>query len=170
MGEDVVDRALRRMLAAYAFKPAPYPRSVEFLQVLREEAGPDPRKQQLITDLWEKITLYDLKATSAQAVRRPDGRYDVTLKVAAKKIYADGKGKETEAPLDEALEVGVFARSPSEAGFGPQDVLALKRVPIRSGDQTLTFTVDRAPKSAGVDPYAKLIDRNADDNLVKVGG
>ena len=34
----------------------------------------------------------------------------------------------------------------------------------------MTFTVDRLPKFAGVDPYAKLIDRNADDNLVKVGG
>ncbi|CAN5151874.1 M1 family metallopeptidase [soil metagenome] len=170
LGEEVVDRALRRLIAAYAFKPAPYPRSTEFLQFLRQETGPDPKKQQLITDLWEKITLYDLKTTEAKAVKRPDGRYDVTLKIDAKKVYADGKGKETPTPLDEMLEVGVFARSPSEAGFGPKDVLALERRPIRSGVQTLTFTVNAAPKSAGVDPYAKLIDRNADDNLAKVGG
>ena len=84
--------------------------------------------------------------------------------------YADGHGKETASPLDEALEVGVFARSPSAAGFGPKDVIALERRPIRSGVQEITFTVNRAPAFAGVDPYAKLIDRNADDNLATVGG
>ncbi len=170
LGEEVVDRALRRLIAAYAFKPAPYPRSVEFLQILREEAGPDPKKQQLITDLWEKITLYDLKATGADVRKRADGRWDVTVKIDAKKVYADGQGRETPTPLDEALEVGLFARSPSDAGFGPKDVIALERRPIRSGAQTVTFTVDRLPKFAGIDPYAKLIDRNAEDNLTKVGG
>ena len=30
---------------------------------------------------------------------------------------------------------------------------------IRTGTQTLTFTVDRAPKYGGVDPYNYLIDR-----------
>ena len=170
LGEGVVNAALRDLLHDYAFKAAPYPRSVEFLQYLRKEAGPDPKKQALISDLWEKITLYDLKTTSAEAKKRPDGKWDVTLKIDAKKIYADAKGKESPTPLDEVLEVGVFDKSPSEAGFGPKNVIALERRPIHSGVQTVTFTVDRKPLSAGVDPYAKLIDRNADDNLVKVGG
>ena len=78
--------------------------------------------------------------------------------------------EETAAPMEEMLEVGLFSRSPAEKGFSPKDVIALERRPIRSGQQTITFTVDRKPASAGVDPYAKLIDRNADDNLAKVGG
>jgi hypothetical protein len=41
--------------------------------------------------------------------------------------------------------------------------------PIRSGTQTLTFTVDREPRYAGVDPYNYLIDRNSDDNVAKAG-
>ena len=170
LGAEVVDRALRDLLKAYAFKAAPYPRTTEFLAFLRQETGPDPKKQALITDLWERITLYDLKATAASAKRRPDGRWDVTLKVDGKKVYADGKGKETAAPLDESLDVGVFARSPADKGFSAKDVIALERRPVRSGAQTITFTVDRKPAVAGVDPYAKLIDRNADDNLAKVGG
>lgn len=170
LGEEVVNRSLRDLLSAYAFKGAPYPRTIEYLQFLRKEAGPDPKKQALITDLWEKITLYDVKTTSAEAKKRPDGKWDVTLKIDAKKIYADGKGKETQTPLDEALEVGVFDKSPAEAGFGPANVIALEHRPIHSGAQTVTFTVDRKPTTAGIDPYAKLIDRNADDNLAKVGG
>ena len=112
LGEDVVDRALRGLLKAYAFKGAPYPRSLEFLALLRQEAGPDPKKQALITDLWEKITLYDLKATKAEARKRPDGKWDVTIGIDAKKLDADGKGKETAAPMDEDLQVGLFDKSP----------------------------------------------------------
>jgi hypothetical protein len=47
--------------------------------------------------------------------------------------------------------------------------LAFKSVPLRTGVQTLVVTVPSLPKFAAIDPYAKLIDRNADDNLVTVG-
>ncbi len=40
VGEDVVDRSLRRLLAQYAFKGAPYPSSKDFIKTLRDEAGP----------------------------------------------------------------------------------------------------------------------------------
>ena len=45
----------------------------------------------------------------------------------------------------------------------------MERRPIRTGVQTLTFTVDKAPTWGGVDPYNYLIDRNSDDNLLKAG-
>jgi aminopeptidase N len=57
MGEAKVNAALRRLLAQYAFKGAPYPRSQDLVDALRAEAGADPVAQQLITDLFEKITL-----------------------------------------------------------------------------------------------------------------
>ena len=43
-----------------------------------------------------------------------------------------------------------------------------ERRPIRSGRQTVTFTVDREPRFAGIDPYNKRIDRNSDDNVMAV--
>ena len=46
----------------------------------------------------------------------------------------------------------------------------MQRLPIRSGTQTFTVTVDRKPQFAGVDPYNKRIDRNSDDNDIKVTG
>jgi ABC-2 type transport system permease protein len=163
VGQDVVDRALRRMLQAYAFKPAPYPDARDFLRILREEAG--PQHDALITDLFERITLYDVAVRQAQAARRPDGRFDVTLTVEAHKLYADGQGKETEAPLDEPFEIGVFDAEPGRAEFGPKSVLFFERRPLHSGQQAITVTVDREPKFAGADPYNKRIDRNSDDNV-----
>jgi aminopeptidase N len=172
LGEAKVNAALRRLLGRYAFKGAPYPRSQDLVDALRAEAGADPAAQQLITDLFEKITIYDLKTRAAVAKRRADGRYDVTLMIEAKKAYADGRGKETPAaiPPGELFDIGVFAAEPGEPGFGHKDVLAFRTTPLRSGSQTLTVTVDRAPKYAGVDPYNKEIDRNSDDNSIRVSG
>jgi aminopeptidase N len=168
LGREVVDRALRRLLQRYAFRSAPYPNPVDFLQLLREEAGPG--HDALIADLFEKITLLDAKATDPKATKRADGRWDVTFAVEAKKFYADGTGRETEAPLDEAFDVGVFTAKPGDRGFDAKSVLAMERRTIRTGRQTVTLTVDREPTWVGVDPYNKRIDRNSDDNLVAVGG
>jgi hypothetical protein len=86
--------------------------------------------------------------------------------VEARKLYADGEGQETEAPLDEQFEVGLFTAEPGEGAFSSDDVVLFERQPIHSGRQTLTFTVDREPRFAGVDPYNKRIDRNSEDNVV----
>jgi ABC-2 type transport system permease protein len=166
VGQAAVDRALQRLLRKYAFKPAPYPSSSDFIALLREEAG--PKWDTLITDLFEKITLYDLRARDARAKQRPDGTYEVTFTVEAKKLYADSTGLETEAALAEDFEVGAFSAQPGKAGFSAQSILQVERRPLTSGTQQITFTLPTEPKWVGVDPYNKRIDRNSDDNLVSV--
>lgn len=172
MGEAKVNAALRRLLAQYAFKGAPYPRSTDLIAALRAEAGPDPATQQLITDLFEKITIYDLRTRMAEVKARADGRYDVVLEIEARKAYADGQGRETAVaiPTGEVFDVGVFDAEPGKPGFARANVLSLRAVPLRSGVQRLTVTVDKPPKFAGVDPYNKQIDRNSDDNAIRVTG
>jgi ABC-2 type transport system permease protein len=168
IGEDAVDRALRHLLHDFAFKGPPYPTSVDLIKDLRQEAPAD--KQQLITDLLQKITLYDVKASHAVAKKRPDGRYDLTFTVEAKKIYADGLGHETPAPMNETLDVGAFDVSPADSGFKADKVIAVQQAPIHSGIQTVTLTVNRPPKFAGVDPFSELIDRDAAATITAVIG
>ena len=167
LGEDAVNRALRRVLAQYAFKGAPYPRSLDLIAALRAEAPAD--KQALITDLLEKITLYDIKTTGVTATRRADGRWDVAVTVDARKMYADGQGKETAAPLNESMDIGLFLAEPGKGAFSQADVLLLERRQIRTGVQVLRFVTARKPPFAGADPYNKWIDRNSDDNVKAVG-
>jgi len=166
VGEATLNRALQRLVQQHAFKPAPYPNTLDLLKLLREEAG--PQHGQLIEDLFERITLYDMKARDAVVTKRPDGRYDVTFTVEGRKLYADGKGRETEAALDEAFDIGVFADEPGRKEFTSGSVLAFERRPMKSSAQQVTLVVDRAPKFVGVDPYNKRIDRNSDDNLARV--
>jgi aminopeptidase N len=163
LGAEVVDRTLRRLLALYAFKPAPYPNARDFLRVLREEAGPG--HEQLIADLFERITLYDLAVESAKSRPLAGGRWETTLTVRARKLYADGQGKETPATLDEELEVGVFSAEPGKKGFTGQNVLAFERRRLRDGVQQVVVQTAAKPAYAGIDPYNKRIDRDSDDNL-----
>ncbi|MBT9491038.1 MAG: aminopeptidase [Paucibacter sp.] len=166
VGEAAVNRALQKLLAEFAFKPAPYADTRDFLRLLRAEAGPE--HEALIVDLFEKITLFDLKATDAKATRRADGKFEVSFTVDAKKLYADGKGKETESPLNEALDIGAFSAEPGKKGFTRDSVLLMERRPLKSGKQQITLLLDKAPAWVGVDPYNMRIDRNSDDNLTKV--
>ncbi len=166
MGEEVVNRALQRLLDEFAFKAAPYPSSTDFIRLLREEAGPE--HDQLIADLFERITLYDMKASDARAKRLPDGTYEVTFRVQGRKLYADGEGRETEAPLDEPFDVGAFTAEPGKKGYTREAVLLMDRRQLKTGEQTVSLIMSTQPKFVGVDPYNKRIDRNSDDNITSV--
>jgi len=167
LGEDIVDRTLQRLLAEFAFKPAPYANSLDFLRLLREEAGPG--HEQLITDLFERITLYDLALQEANSRQLPDGRWETTLQIEARKLYVDGLGEETPTPLDGNFEIGLFTAEPGTAEFTGESVLLLERRPLADGPQTVVVYSSERPLFAGVDPYNKRIDRNSDDNVRETG-
>jgi aminopeptidase N len=166
LGEKTVDRSLQQLLSHYAFKGAPYPSTTDFLAFLRAEAGPGHEQQ--IADLFEKITLYDMKAIDAVAHKRPDGRYEVRFTIEGRKLYADSKGQEREVPLDEPFDVGAFTVEPGKKGYSRDSIVSLQRMPVRSGQQTVTLVLDREPRFVGVDPFNERIDRNSEDNLTSV--
>jgi len=167
MGEEAVNRALRRYVDRYRFTVAPYPRSLDLIAFLREEAK-TPEDQELITDLFERITLYDLKVQQPTAVKRADGKWDVTVPVEAKKFYASGTGEEKEAPLSDFIDIGLFTADPGGGAFDKKDVIRLEREKVRSGKQIFRFVTDKKPTHAGIDPYNFYIDRSSGDNVEPV--
>lgn len=166
VGAEVVNGAMKRMIELYKYKSDPYPRSTDFLRILREAVG--PQHEALITDLFEKITLYELAARDPKVTKRADGKFDVSFEVEAKKFHADGKGKETEAPLSENIAVGVFLEDPTGPKFTRKGVVAYELRPVKTGKQTLTFVTDRAPTHVAVDPYSIWVDRDDKDNAAEV--
>jgi aminopeptidase N len=167
LGEDAVNRALARLVERYRFKGAPYARSLDLIAELRKEAT-TPEQQALITDLFERITIYDIKAKEAVTQQLPDLTYRTRITIEAGKFYADGKGIEKAAKLAENIEVGVFTDRPGGGAFNKADVLSIKRYPIRAGKQVVEVISAGRPKFAGIDPYNFYIDRDSDDNLVPV--
>jgi hypothetical protein len=114
--------------------------------------------------LFDKITLYDLKVADAVTKKDATG-WTTTLTIAADKYYANGKGVETKAKLDEPIEVGLFTARPGLGAFSSKDVIVMGLQPIHSGVQKLTLHTKAKPTFAGVDPYNFYIDRNSDDNV-----
>jgi ABC-2 type transport system permease protein len=163
IGDEPLNAALRHFVAKHRDGGPPYPTSRDLLAALRA-VTPDSL-QYLLTDLFETVTLWDVKTRRAVVERTDTGEYQVTLDVEAKKVRADSIGRETETPMDDLVEIGVFA--PGE-GDGLGAPLYLKRHRIRSGKQTLRITVPREPGRAGIDPYRKLIDRERDDNVFEL--
>jgi ABC-2 type transport system permease protein len=165
IGEAPLNRALKRFLQDKAYQQPPYTHSRELLDYIRAEAPAD--KQALITDLFEKIVFYDNRVTDAKAVKRADGRWDVTMKLHLAKLEADGKGKEHARAYDEPVEIAVFARAPG-AKEADERVLFTEKRFLQGSDPTVTITVQEKPFDVGVDPYNKMIDRVSRDNRKEV--
>ncbi|NQX95283.1 MAG: hypothetical protein HRT64_10265 [Erythrobacter sp.] len=156
---------LSGLLDRFRFKSQPYASANDlvagFLSLARNES-----ERELVRDLMQRITLYDLKAQEVEVTEREDGRFETSLTVAAAKFYADGEGVETEADLSDEIEIGLFTDRPGNAVFDSENVILMERRPVRSGEQTITIVTDRRPTWVGVDPYNKYVDRNSDDNLI----
>jgi len=165
IGEQALNRALKRFLEDKGYQESPFTTSKELLDYIRAEAPPE--KHALIADMFEKIVFYDNRVTEATARKRPDGQWDVTMKLHLAKMEADGKGKETPRAYDEAVEIGVFARAKG-AKEADEKVLLLEKRVLSGDNPVVTITVKEQPFEVGVDPYNKMIDRVSRDNRKEV--
>ena len=165
IGEDKLNAVLARFLREKGFQDPPFTTSRELLAMLREET--DAQFHPFIEDLFEKIVFFDHRTVEATARKRDDGSYAVTLELHAGKLVADGKGEETEVPVDSWVDIGIFARAPG-AKESDEKVLYLQKHRITQARTTLELVVDELPYDAGIDPYNKLIDRDSDDNRKRV--
>ena len=167
IGEDRVNGALRRTLEKHAGGEPPQPTSLDLYAEL-EAATPDSLRY-LLSDLFEANTYWDLETEAVRMDSAAGGTWRVALDVKARKLTVDSAGAETEVPMDDWVEVGVFAA----VGDGVNvldDPIQVRMQRIRSGRQTITVTVPRKPLRAGIDPFHLLIDLKTDDNLGRVGG
>ena len=161
IGEARVNAALKAFLDQWKYKGPPYPTSRDLLVHLRA-ATPDSLGY-LIDDLFERVTLYDNAVERATYRRLRNGSYQVDVRVRARKVRADSLGNETQVPLDDRIEIGVF-------GASKEIPLYLAKHRIRAGVQTVRVIVKEMPERAGIDPLHKLIDREGDDNVREVEG
>jgi hypothetical protein len=179
IGEDKLNLALHNFLMQYRYANAgnqvdsrdnpsgsaaldsPYPDTRMLVDAIRAQTPPE--LQYLVDDGFNRIVLYDNKAVSATSQKQPDGKYKVTLEVEARKVQADGNGAETPMPLADYIEIGVFSGKKDQ-----EKPLYLKKEKISEEHRTFVITVDEQPTLAGIDPFNKLIDRNADDNMIDV--
>jgi ABC-2 type transport system permease protein len=157
LGEDVVNGVLADFLKKHAFEGAPHRLASDLVDEFKKAAPPGYKA--IVSDLFEKIVLYQNRALSATAKKTGD-KWEVRVKVACKKLEANANGLEQERPLDEWIDVGVL----DDKGVP----LALERKHITQAETEYTFVVTAPPARAGIDPLVKLVDRKWEDNTIPV--
>ena len=157
IGEENVNRALASYIRKVAYKGPPYTTSRDLLAEFR--AVTPPEYQYLIEDLFETITIYENRAISATYTEN-GGKYEVKLKVSAKKSRAKDQGTLDEVKMDDLVDIGVLGADDKP--------LFLEKKRVKSGESEFTIVVNEKPVRAGIDPVVKLVDRRPEDNTVPV--
>ncbi|MEA2563622.1 MAG: type transport system permease protein [Acidobacteriota bacterium] len=163
IGEERVNIALRRLFQKYGSGEPPLPTSLDLYREL--QAVTPASLRYLLVDLFEANTFWELAAERVTARQTESGSWQVTLEVEARKEVVDSLGAVTEVPMNDLVEIGVFAAA-EDGGLGEPLYLRMHR--IRSGEQSITVTVPGKPAGAGIDPRSLLIDVDATDNLANI--
>jgi ABC-2 type transport system permease protein len=161
VGAERLDANLRDFLNAYKFK-APYPTTLDLIRYIKQ--GMSAADQAFVDDLFQQITLFDLRLTKVDEKKLPDGQRELTLHIFADKLKADGKGQQTSIDFSDSIEIGVFDKDPDDFAADTK-VLYLQSHALVKGDNTIVITVPANSAYVGVDPLIKLIDRNSSDNV-----
>ena len=164
VGAPAVNAALAKFIDEYAFKGPPYPTTRQLLATIRD--GAPQKYQDVITDLFEKIILYDLKVADSSVRELENGQYEVTIEVEAHKYEADGEGREKEVPFVTWVDIGVLGEE--QGDLKVPEMIYIKKYEVTQNSRSFTIIVDKEPVSVGIDPLNKLIDRNPSDNILEV--
>lgn len=165
IGEDRMNKALSNFLNKYKFSESGYPTTVDLQAFIARDASEAELK--FIQGIFEQINLYDLKAKSVAVQEIGDNQFEVKLVIDAHIVKADGQGVETEFPLSEMIDIGLFTDDPNDIS-AEKSPLYLQKHRIISGENIITLIVDKQPTFAGIDPFVKLIDRDSADNIIKL--
>jgi ABC-2 type transport system permease protein len=161
IGEDKVNLAMKSLIDSFAYTKAPYPTSNEALAAFRK-VTPDSL-QYVLKDLFENITVFSNRVTDVSS-KKVGNEYEVTIKATCEKFYADSLGKETNMPINDYINVGLFAAA-TKKGDDLGKALVMQRMKITKKDNTFTFKTKELPDKVGIDPYNYLVDRISNDNV-----
>jgi ABC-2 type transport system permease protein len=165
IGETNMNAALRGFKNEYAFKKQPpYAGAADLYRYLKKYT-PDSL-QYYLTDTWEKITFYNNRVADAKATPMGNNKYKVTIKVNTGKVYIQGKGNDVAAPMNDYIDIAVFAaKTKDKSGRTQNNPLYFKKHKLNAGEHIISLIVEGKPVSVGIDPYGKLVDRSPNDNL-----
>ena len=166
LGEETLNGAIRTYLNKTKFSGPPYTNARDFVAHIRA-VTPDSL-QYLVTDLFERITIYENYVKALDYKRLPDSSYQVTLTVGSAKFYSDSLGKQKKADVNDYMDVAVFTKK-QDGNKTKESPLIVQRIRMDKPEKTFTWNVKSLPHSAGIDPYLKLIDRTPANNSCDFG-
>ncbi|MCF7918541.1 MAG: hypothetical protein K9N06_01350 [Candidatus Cloacimonetes bacterium] len=164
-GEKAVNKALADYIKATAWQQPPYTNSMEFMEYMTPIV-PDSLNY-ILDDWFRRITLYNNKIIKAESNQLDTRKYEVKLEVETAKFYADGLGEETEAEMNDYVEIVIFGNAYVNGEQKEKPIYRHKHR-LTGGKHEITIFTRTRPTRAGIDGLYKLIDKNLWDNVIKV--
>ncbi len=158
IGEDSLNHAIKRFVQKYAFHDPPYPTTLDLIAEIRKST-PDSL-QYLVTDIFERIAIYNNKITEASMSKTNDNKYKIDFTIDSKKLYSDTSGKEVPVASDDYIEIGLLNKK--------GDIMLLNKYKLKGGTTSLSIISNSEPDKVMIDPRHLLIDKDLDDNEKKL--
>ncbi|WP_192579106.1 ABC transporter permease/M1 family aminopeptidase [Fibrisoma limi] len=165
--KETVNNALRQLLIKYGASKPPLANTLDLYGELKA-ATPDSLHG-LLSDYFAKNLYWQLKTDQVHAEPVDATHWKVSLQVKAKKYTIDSTGADRMEPLNDWIEIGVFAPGVASPGVATPGVastkpLYLKKHKLTQEESTITVLVSEKPVRAGIDPNYLLFDLFPDDN------
>ncbi|WP_372870955.1 ABC transporter permease/M1 family aminopeptidase [Shewanella sp.] len=165
VGEEQLNANLASFAERFRYRTDPFPTTLDLVSYLKQDLSDE--QQAFVDSSFNDITLYDLRLEDVQLTELDSGKVRVDLTIHAGKLTANNEGKELQVEISERVDIGLFAADPDTL-TDENDVLLLEKHPLKSGENQLSFELDKKPTFVGVDPFVKLVDRDSKDNIFKL--
>jgi len=167
IGEEKVNLALRRFVNDWNafgenFEQDRYATTDDLIDYFRE-VTPDSL-QYVITDLFEKITLYDNQVKDVSYKEISKNHYEIAMEVQSIKYYVDSLGAESKVSSNDWIDIGIYTLDDN----GREELTYLRKHKITSSMHNIKLSTKYQPSRVAIDPGAILIDREKGDNFKKI--
>jgi hypothetical protein len=141
--------------------------AVNTIELLEEIYNVTPKEQHvLVNDWFKKVITYDLGIEESFYKELPNGTYEVTVKVKAKRFETLKTGEIKQIYIDEPIKIGVFTTHPSNVKDN-STILYYESNTINKEETVLTIIVKELPKYISIDPFGTRSDENSVNNTIR---
>lgn len=165
IGEQQVNRVLKTITDRYRFENSPKAHTIELLDELYKETPKE--NYHLIDDWFKKVITYDLAVEKSTYKKLPNGTYEVTAKIKAKRVETMEDGDIKEIGVNEPIKIGAFTEHPSLVKDN-NSVLYYKSKQLNKEITEIRFIVKEKPNYIAIDPYGTRNDENLRDNIAEL--
>jgi len=164
IGEEKVNQVIKTMITKHRDQVDLNLTSIEFIEELYKVT---PMEYHVLIDDWfKRVITYDLVLDDASYKKLGNGKFEVTLKLQAKRYKQKESGEDIEISIDEPIQIGAFTAHPSKVK--PDDILYLKPHQINKTTAEVVLVLDELPTHIGIDPFGTRSDENFHDNLFEL--
>ncbi len=165
IGEKELNTVLKSLTKKYRNSKTLEVNSIEFLEALYDVT---PLKYHVLIDDWfKRVITYDLAIDRGEFKQLKNGKFEVKIKLKAKRFNTLNSGEIEETSINEPIKIGVFNSHPSKIKSNDQ-ILYYQSFIVNKETSEVTIIVNEEPKYISIDPFGTRNDENLIDNIIKL--